>query len=52
MLGKEATVYRELRRQRRKTQLAEHLAKLQANALHKVNDFDANALYDEDGLPQ
>ncbi len=52
MLGKEATVYRELRRQRRKTQLAEHLAELQANALHKVNDFDAHSLYDEDGLPQ
>ena len=44
--------YQELRRQRRKTQLAEHLAELQANALHKVNDFDANALYDENGLPQ
>lgn len=44
--------YQELRRQRRKTQLAEHLAELQANALHKVNKFDANALYDENGLPQ
>lgn len=37
MLGKEAAVYRKLRRQRRQTQLAKHLAELQTNALNKVN---------------
>jgi hypothetical protein len=43
--------YRELRRQRRQTQLAEHLSAIQTAAGQKANDFVPDSLYDEDGLP-
>jgi hypothetical protein len=43
--------YRELRRQRRQTQLAEHLSAIQTAAGQKANDFVQDSLYDEDGLP-
>jgi hypothetical protein len=43
--------YRELRRQRRQTQLAEHLSAIQTAAGQKANDFVPESLYDEDGLP-
>ncbi len=42
--------YRELRRQRRQTQLAEHLSAIQTAAGQKANDFVPDLLYDEDGL--
>jgi|GEM_PF-1627477 hypothetical protein len=45
--------YWELRRQRRQTQLAEHLAIIQSTAQKKANDFEPDSLYDdEDGLPR
>jgi len=44
--------YRELRRLRRQTQLAEHLSTLQATAQQKANDFEPDSLYDENGLPK
>lgn len=44
--------YQELRRQRRRTQLAEHLSTLQVTAQQKANDFDPRSLYDENGLPE
>jgi hypothetical protein len=44
--------YRELRRQRRHTQLAEHLSAIQTAAAQKANNFDPNFLYDHDGLPE
>jgi hypothetical protein len=44
--------YRELRRQRRQTQLADHLSAIQAAAGQKANDFDPDSLYDQDGLPK
>jgi hypothetical protein len=43
--------YRELRRQRRQTQLAEHLSAIQNTAGQKANDFVPDSLYDKDGLP-
>jgi hypothetical protein len=43
--------YRELRRQRRQIQLAEHLSTLQNAANQKANDFMPDSLYDDDGLP-
>ncbi len=43
--------YRELRRVRRQTQLAEHLSTIQSTVEQKANDFEPDALYDEDGLP-
>jgi hypothetical protein len=44
---------RELRRQRRHTQLAEHLSTIQtAAAVQKANDFDPNFLYNHNGLPE
>lgn len=43
--------YRELRRQRRQTQLAERLSAIQNAAGHKANDFVPDSLYDADGLP-
>lgn len=43
--------YRELRRQRRQTQLAEHLPTIMSTAQQKANDFELDSLYDEDGLP-
>ncbi|AFZ42530.1 Rv0623 family protein transcription factor [Halothece sp. PCC 7418] len=43
--------YQELRRERRQTQLAENLSKLQEIAQTKVQYFDPNTLYDENGLP-
>jgi hypothetical protein len=43
--------YRELRRQRRQTQLSEHLSEIQAAVQEKANDFEPNSLYDENGLP-
>jgi hypothetical protein len=43
--------YRELRRSRRQTQLAEHLQTLQTTAQQKANDFESDSLYDQDGLP-
>jgi hypothetical protein len=43
--------YRELRRVRRQTQLAEHLSAIQATAQQKANDFQPDSLYNEDGLP-
>jgi hypothetical protein len=42
--------YRELRRQRRQTQLAENLPTIQSTAQEKANDFEPDSLYDEDGL--
>lgn len=44
--------YRELRRQRRQTQLAEHLPAIQSAAVQKANDFDPDSVYDQDGLPK
>jgi hypothetical protein len=44
--------YRDLRRQRRQTQLAEHLLTIQSTASRKANDFVPDSLYDEDGLPK
>jgi hypothetical protein len=43
--------YRELRRQRRQTQLADHLSAIQSAASQKANSFVPETLYDEDGLP-
>jgi hypothetical protein len=43
--------YRELRRVRRQNQLAEHLSTIQSTAQQKANDFEPDALYDENGLP-
>jgi hypothetical protein len=43
--------YRELRRQRRQAQLAEHLSTIQTAVAQKANDFVPDALYDEDVLP-
>jgi hypothetical protein len=43
--------YRELRRQRRQTQLADHLSAIQATVQQKANDFEPDSLYDENGLP-
>lgn len=43
--------YRELRRQRRQTQLADHLSVIQATVQQKANDFEPDSLYDENGLP-
>ncbi len=43
--------YRELRRQRRQTQLAEYLSVIQNAAGQKANDFVPDSLYDKDGLP-
>ncbi len=43
--------YRELRRVRRQTQLAEHLSTIGSTAQQKANDFEPDSLYDEDGLP-
>jgi hypothetical protein len=43
--------YRELRRQRRQSHLAEHLSAIQTAAQKKANDFKLDSLYDEDGLP-
>jgi hypothetical protein len=43
--------YRELRRQRRQTQLAAHLSAIQNAAGQKANDFVPDSLYNEDGLP-
>lgn len=42
--------YRELRRVRRQTQLAEHLSTIQANVQQKANEFEPDSLYDENGL--
>jgi len=42
--------YRELRRVRRQTRLAEHLSTIQANVQQKANEFEPDSLYDEDGL--
>ncbi|MGB8700012.1 MAG: type II toxin-antitoxin system VapB family antitoxin [Thermosynechococcaceae cyanobacterium] len=44
--------YRELRRHRRQAQLSQHLSEIQAEAQHQANDFEAESLYDGDGLPQ
>ncbi|MDR9402073.1 MAG: type II toxin-antitoxin system VapB family antitoxin [Halothece sp. Uz-M2-17] len=43
--------YQELRRERRQAQLAEKLPDLQETAQTKAQEFDANTLYDEKGLP-
>jgi hypothetical protein len=43
--------YRELRRQRRQSQMAEHLSEIQATVQEKANDFEPDSLYDENGLP-
>jgi len=42
--------YRELRRVRRQTQLAEHLSAIQATVQQKTNEFEPDSLYDENGL--
>jgi hypothetical protein len=44
--------YRELRRQRRQTQLADHLSAIQTAAAEKANNFDPDSLYNQDGLPE
>jgi hypothetical protein len=44
--------YRELRPQQRQTQLAEHLPAIQSAATKKANEFVADSLYNEDGLPE
>jgi hypothetical protein len=43
--------YRELRRQRRQVQLAEHLSEIQAAVQEKATNFEPDSLYDENGLP-
>jgi hypothetical protein len=44
--------YRELRRQRRQTQLAKHLSAIQTAAGQKANDFVPESLYNDYGLPK
>ena len=43
--------YHHQRQQQRQQNLSEHLASLQQKAREKMNNFDPNVLYDEQGLP-